>query len=186
MALTPAQATFVEYYIRTGGCAAEAAMAAGIPLHAASQQATNWMCNAEVMRAITLGQSMYKRTVDEDRSEVLQHAVALATSDITQAFDYDPNGELKIRQFNDMPFKLRRAIKKISINEIPVPYDDRPKRKITLELYSKTDAIAQCVRMLGMDAPQTINVNVKDVEAMPEHDLNTLLQNLNRVGKEGD
>jgi hypothetical protein len=186
MALSPEQATFVEYYIRTGGCAAEAAMAAGIPLHAASQQATNWMCNAEVMRAINLGQSMFKRTLDDERAEVLQHTIALATSDITQAFYNDGDGDLKIRDLNDMPFKLRRAIKKIVIQETPVPYDDRPKRRITLELYSKTDAIAQCVRMLGLDSPQTINVNVKDVEAMPEQDLDTLLQSLNRLGRTGD
>lgn len=184
--LTPEQATFVEYYVKNGK-AQEAAMAAGAPLHFADQQATEWLCLPEVINAIQLGISANPFDIHSARKQVLGHAVAMATSDITQAFSIDPNTrEIQLRSLNDMPVNLRIAIKKLTITESPVPYDDRPKRRISIELHSKGDAIAQVVKMLGMASPERHIIDINSVDGMSQDELNGLLQSLTKIGTTED
>lgn len=181
--LTPEQATFAEHYIKNGD-AREAAISAGQPLARADQAATLWLCEPEVVQAIQLGISASQFDRQAAQRKVLDHTLALATSDITQAFYLDKSNRLQLRNINDIPYKTRIAIKKIKVTDTPVPWGDEPKREFTVELHSKTDAIAQAVKMLGLAVPERVAVSLAPVEEMPKDELNTLLQGLTKIGQD--
>jgi hypothetical protein len=180
--LTPEQATFVQYFIQHGH-ALQAAVAAGASLQQAEQQATHWLLIPEVITSIQLGIQASAFDKAKAQKHVLNHALALATSDITEGFYLTPEG-LQVRSLNEMPPSLRVAIKKLKIVETPVPWDDKPKRTVTMELHSKTDAIAQVVKMLGMASPDRINVTINDLEAMDEDQLNVVIQQATKIGSD--
>jgi len=180
--LTPGQQTFVEYYARTK-CLKTAAVAAGVPINMALAQATQWLGKGEVIKAVQQSQTEQSNNLDEHRRRLLQHTMALATSDVSNVLFEDESGELQLRKLNDMTTEARWAIKKIQITESPVPYSDTPRRKISLEMHSKTDALNNAIKVLGLDNTNiTHHFSAREIESMDSVKLDDLMKGLTRAG----
>ena len=104
---------------------------------------------------------------DGRKAAVLGELDALAAAEITDVLWWDTNGEVTVRSSEDLPDRMRKAIKKMKVR----PTADG--NEIEVEMHDKLSALRLLAKYEGMldagsdsNKPTLIGINVKHAKAV--------------------
>ena len=153
--LTPKQEMFCQHYVDIGN----ASEAYRLSYNCANmKQSTVWrnasalLDNNKVATRIAELQAEYAEATRVDRAKVEKVLMGIVDLDPTDMYYVDEEtGKVRLKSPNQMPTRMRKALKKIK-NKFG---------EITYEFNGKTEAAALLARMNGWEAPTTVNLTGK-------------------------
>lgn len=152
--LTEKQEKFCQYFLDTDGNATEAYRmsydTSNMKPESVNRNAVAMFDNIKITTRIEqIRQQRAKETVIE-RKKVEQVLMDIVTSDPNDLYTTDPkSGKIKMKSPNQLPKRMRNALKKIKNNRGIVEY----------ELNGKVEAARLLGAWNGWDAPKEVNVN---------------------------
>ena len=153
--LTPKQEMFCQHYVDIGN----ASEAYRLSYNCANmKQSTVWrnasalLDNNKVATRIAKLQAEYAEATRVDRAKVEKVLMGIVDLDPTDMYYVDEEtGKVRLKSPNQMPTRMRKALKKIK-NKFG---------EITYEFNGKTEAAALLAKMNGWEAPTTVNLTGK-------------------------
>ena len=153
--LTPKQEMFCQHYVDIGN----ASEAYRLSYNCANmKQSTVWDCACKLLAnpkvAHRVEELMAKRAEETkvDRKRVEEVLMGIVDLDPTEMYYVDEEtGKVRLKSPNQMPTRMRKALKKIK-NKFG---------EITYEFNGKTEAAALLAKMNGWEAPTTVNLTGK-------------------------
>ena len=153
--LTPKQEMFCQHYVDIGN----ASEAYRLSYNCANmKQSTVWrnasalLDNNKVATRIAELQAEYAEATRVDRAKVEEVLMGIVDLDPSEMYYVDEEtGKVRLKSPNQMPKRMRKALKKIK-NKFG---------EITYEFNGKTEAAALLAKMNGWEAPTTVNLTGK-------------------------
>ena len=153
--LTPKQEMFCQHYVDIGN----ASEAYRLSYNCANmKQSTVWDCACKLLAnpkvAHRVEELMAKRAEETkvDRKRVEEVLMGIVDLDPAEMYYVDEEtGKVRLKSPNQMPTRMRKALKKIK-NKFG---------EITYEFNGKTEAAALLAKMNGWEAPTTVNLTGK-------------------------
>lgn len=153
--LTPKQEMFCQHYVDIGN----ASEAYRLSYNCANmKQSTVWrnasalLDNNKVATRIAELQAEYAEATRVDRAKVEKVLMGIVDLDPAEIYYVDEEtGKVRLKSPNQMPTRMRKALKKIK-NKFG---------EITYEFNGKTEAAALLAKMNGWEAPTTVNLTGK-------------------------
>jgi phage terminase small subunit len=140
--MNPRQQRFVDEYLKCRN-AADAYRKAGYKCtgpHAASVGGARLLADAGILQEIERGLAKQREKIAVDADEILDEWKAIAFSDLADFF-YRVDGQLKLKEIDEMEPRVRRAIASVKVKQITTGPDKGRVQVLEIRLWDKNSAL---------------------------------------------
>lgn len=155
----PREIAFVRHYLDHGN-KSRAAIAAGYAPSNARAYALELLAKPRIKAAVRMQLEEDERRYGITRDRVIREYASVAFSRITDAVDLDEEGDLSLRNLEELPDRVQVAIRKIDSTSSPGEFGTSYKRGI--EMHDKLGALDRLAKMFGWDPGRGSKVTLPD------------------------